>query len=108
MSKDDAGYEVLQNASGYDAPLRRYGPLDPGRVPATLHHLIPAAEQWGIGDDIMRERVAKTMSESERAYLKAELKRVQLDLYGWLGGPDSNGPRYSDEYLAFSALGMMF
>jgi hypothetical protein len=56
----------------------------------------------------MRERVAKTMSESERAYLKGELKRVQLDLYGWLGGPDSKSPRYSDEYLAFSAVGMMF
>ena len=44
----------LQKHFGLYAENRRILELDPAHVPAHLRHLVPLAEKWGIGDDIIR------------------------------------------------------
>lgn len=44
----------LQRHFGLYAENRPIIQLDPALVPPDLHHLIPLAEKWGIGDDIIR------------------------------------------------------
>jgi hypothetical protein len=64
------------------------------------------AERFGIADDWARNDLV-------RSTLRAELERlVQLvrdhddALDAWLAGPEANGPEFSDEYIAFSAMRM--
>ncbi|HEY3011299.1 MAG TPA: hypothetical protein VGJ36_01035 [Gemmatimonadales bacterium] len=41
--------------------------LDPERVPPYLRHLVPLAEKWGIGDDIIRnDYIAKAEAREKR------------------------------------------
>jgi len=80
--------------------------LDPTKVPASLRHLIPLAEQFGIGDDLIRQDV---IANTDPATVDAMRRIVDAnnDLFDqWLAGPESAGPEFSDEYIAFSCLRM--
>lgn len=105
----DERYEVLTA----DEMRRKYGlvasnrpviRLDPAKVPEKLRHLIPYAELWGVGDDLMRDDIVRTAP----AEALADLKRIVLEnedlIDEWLAGPAADVPDPSDEYLAYSAM----
>jgi hypothetical protein len=55
----------LQKRFGLYAENRPIIQLDPALVPPDLHHLIPLAEKWGIGDDIIRNDFIDKSSRAE-------------------------------------------
>jgi hypothetical protein len=110
MSEDNE-YEILpsgemQKKYGLYAHNREVLKLDPGKVPLALRHLIPLAERWGEGDDIIRDDMIKTASAEERQVLKRAVAEHDDLMDAWLAGPEAKGPTYSDEYNAFSCMRM--
>jgi hypothetical protein len=65
-------------------PASAIPPLDPQNVPADLRHLIPLAQQWGIGDDV--ERLAKVdgATPAQRADLRGVVAPQQTRITQWL------------------------
>jgi hypothetical protein len=59
-------------------------PLDSHVVPADLRHLIPLAQEWGIGDDV--ERLAKVdgATPAQRAELRRTVGPHQARITQWL------------------------
>ena len=80
--------------------------LDAAKVPPGLRPLIPLAEQFGINDDLIRlDVVAKTpVGELEAMRRVVEAHDAAFD--EWLAGPQAEGPGFSREYIAFTALRM--
>lgn len=75
---------VLRESYGLTAENRPTLRLDPSKVPAELRDLIPLAEQWGIGDDVIRSDVlAKTSLEEKRALVNAVSPRYD-QINAWL------------------------
>lgn len=109
--KKDKRFEVLPAGEmrakyGLTAENRPVIRLNPKKVPKELRHLIPWAEKFGIGDDLIREDFfAKTPAE-EIAELKKLITKHDDLLDDWLAGPEAEGPRFSKEYLAFSSMRM--
>ena len=82
-------------AAGATPTLR----LDPQRVPADLRHLVPLAEQWGIGDDIERMTKVDRATDTEREQLRVALDPHHARITAWL---DSFGQSpMPDEAAAF-------
>lgn len=74
-------------------------PIETQAVPPDLRHLIPLAQEWGIGDDL--ERVAKVdaATRSQRAALRRAVGPHQARITQWL---DSFGQgEMSQEAAAF-------
>ncbi len=71
-----------------------------------MRHLIPLAERWGEGDDIIRDDMVSKASAEERQELKRAVAEHDDLLDTWLAGPEAKGPTYSDEYNAFSCMRM--
>lgn len=80
--------------------------LDPARIPAPLRHLIPLAERFGIADDLIREDVLAKAQAGELAAMTQSVRAHEDAFDEWLAGPESAGPEFSDEYIAFSCLRM--
>jgi len=80
--------------------------LRPTKIPVQLHHLISLAEKYGHADDWTREDVVANCSAEERRSLKEAIEECDDEFDLWLAGPEADGPEYSDEYIAFSALRM--
>lgn len=80
--------------------------LRPSKIPVQLHHLIGLAEKFGLADDKAREDLVTNSSTEERRSMKDALEKYDDEFDLWLAGPEAAGPRYSDEYVAFSALRM--
>ncbi len=80
--------------------------LDPSNVPPALRHLIPLAEHFGVSDDIIRRLVLDKTPADELAAMTEAVIAVRDELDLWLCGPESYGPDYSEEYIAFSCLNM--
>lgn len=80
--------------------------LDPTKVPIILHALIPLAERFGIGDDLIRADVVEKSSIEEIASMRAAVDQYADAFDEWLAGPEAKGPQYSQEYVAFSCLRM--
>lgn len=80
--------------------------LNPALVPPALHSLIPLAAKWGVCDDLERESLVDNASAEEIAELKATIEEFNDQFDEWLAGKESEGPIYSDEYIAFSAMRM--
>jgi hypothetical protein len=80
--------------------------LNPAKVPLELRELIPLAEQYGITDDVDRERRVLSASPAEIAELKTAITRHEDELDAWLAGSEADKPTFSAEYLAFSAMRM--
>lgn len=80
--------------------------LNPVNVPEAFRHLIPLAEKYGIADDCYRDEVIESLTQSELMECAAFLEFYEDILDEWLAGPEAVGPDFSNEYIAFSALGM--
>jgi hypothetical protein len=80
--------------------------LDPAQVPADFRHLIPLAERYGVSDDGYRADMLDSITADERAELVRFLADYDNALDAWLAGPESDGPTFSDAYIAFSSLRM--
>jgi hypothetical protein len=91
---------------GLTAENRPVIKLDPLRVPERLRKLVPLAEKFGIADDLIREDFFAKTPKGELDKLKRTLAEYS-DLFDeWLAGPEADGPEFSDEYVAFSAMRM--
>jgi hypothetical protein len=110
-TEPDDHFEVLPA----DEMLRRYyspdeAPpaitLDPGRVPPALRHLIPLAERWGIGDDLLRRRAVEQAPTEELEELQRVVEEHNDQFDAWLAGSESYSPTPSVEYLAFTHMRM--
>ena len=80
--------------------------LSPSNIPIELRPLLPLAEKYGVADDSERERLVREASPAELRELRATIQTHDDALDAWLAGPESFGPVYSDEYIAFSAMRM--
>ena len=58
--RDIAPASDLQRHFGLYAGNRPVIHLDPALVPSDLRHLIPLAEKWGIGDDLIRTDLSRS------------------------------------------------
>ena len=107
----EKGFKVLPAGEmraryGLTAENRPTIHLDAANVPPLLRPLIPLAERFGIADDLIREDVVAKTPDAE-----LETMRLAVDAHSdafneWLAGPEAEGPRFSLEYIAFSALRM--
>jgi hypothetical protein len=80
--------------------------LDPSAVPPPLRHLIPLAEQFGVGDDLIRADIVAQTPAAALAAMRAAVAADDGAFDEWLAGPASYGPVFSPEYLAFTHLRM--
>ena len=92
-------YGVFYNCS----PKRH---LDPRKVPEQFWPLMAYAEFWGIADDLAREKLVKQAPAEVQRNLKQVVSAFDNALDDWLAGPEADNPNPSDEYVAFSAIGM--
>lgn len=93
---------VLQEKYGLYAENRPVIKLNPDRVPVQLRDLIPLAEKWGVGDDIIRGDLIDKASDAERRELVNALKDRYEQISSWL---DSVGAdQMTDEMAAFMYL----
>ena len=89
----------LQRHFGHYAENRPIIQLDPALVPPDLHHLIPLAEKWGIGDDIIRNDFIDKSSRAEMRELHDALAEPASGrITEWLNSLDGT---LSDEAAAF-------
>ena len=107
----DGDFEVLPAGEmrakyGLYAENRPTIRLDPARVPELLRHLIPLAEKFGVSDDLIREDVVAKTPPGEVAVARAAVLALDHLFDEWLAGPEADGPKFSDEYIAFSCLRM--
>jgi hypothetical protein len=93
---------VLQRRYGLYAENRPVIRLDPARVPAHLRDLIPLAEKWGIGDDIIRFDVEEKSTAAEKAELLRVVGPRFDEVEAWLATADPGDP--SEEISAFTYL----
>ena len=108
--KED-GFELLsvedmRRKYGLVAANRPVIHLDPEKVPESLRHLIPYAELWGASDDLIRDDMVRTAPREAIEDLKRVVEQHDDLLDEWLAGPEAEGPEYSAEYTAFSAMRM--
>lgn len=107
---DESGkFEVLSTGEmrakyGLTAENRPTIVLDPRKVPESLRILIPLAERFGIGDDLIREDYVQKCPKSDLVDMKKAVEDHQDQLEAWLTGPESKAPTLSREYVAFTCL----
>jgi len=80
--------------------------LDPRNVPEDLRHLIPYAELWGVGDDLIREDIVRSSPKEAIDELRRIIEDHEVLLDEWLAGAEADSTNPTDEYLAFSAMRM--
>lgn len=80
--------------------------LDPQKVPEQFQFLIWLAEKYGISDDGYRNDLIENLDEKELIECSSFLDHYDQVLDDWLADPEAQGPNFSKEYIAFSALGM--
>ena len=70
----------------YDLTIENYKPpkTDPYIVPENLRDLLPHAEKWGIGDDIIREDLQEKALDVEKKELENALKGRWNEITAWL------------------------
>ena len=108
---EGVAYEVLsagemQGKYGLFAQNARRPTLNPSRVPRQLLQLIPMAEFWGIGDDLIREDVVTKAPVEALEALRVAVRANRATLNEWLAGPEADPSQPSPEYLAFSNMRM--
>jgi hypothetical protein len=93
----------LQRRYGLYAENRPVIRLDPENVPSSLRDLIPLAETWGIGDDIMRLDFEEKASDAAKRALVSSLGGRIPDVQEWLRSQPA-GTGMSEEAAAFMYL----
>jgi hypothetical protein len=58
--------------------------IDPSQVPQNLRDLVPMAEFWGVGDDIIRADIEEKASDEQKQELRAKLAGRATDVNAWL------------------------
>ena len=84
----------LKEMYGLTAENRPVIELDPSRVPEDLRDLIPMAEVWGIGDDVIRSDFEEKASEEEKRRFTEALRGRTTRITAWL---DSFGDELMSE-----------
>lgn len=74
----------LQRKYGLYAENRPIITLDPEKVPGAFRHLIPLAEKWGIGDDLIRNDYIDKASEAEKRELQDAFFARSQQITAWL------------------------
>ncbi|HDS1556832.1 TPA: hypothetical protein QEL11_000640 [Stenotrophomonas maltophilia] len=69
-------------------------------VPAELVDLIPLAEKWGIGDDLLRSEMQERATDAEKQAMGDALKDRHARITAWLDSFPP-GQSMSDEAAAF-------
>jgi len=90
--------------SFYDASPKLH--LDRTKVPEKFWPLLAYAEFWGIADDLTREILVEQAPADVQRNLKEVVAAFDSALDEWLAGPEADNPTPTDEYIAFSAMGM--
>ena len=54
------------------------------RVPAEFRHLIPWAQQLGLGDDRVRSRAFAVLAPQERARIRSKVEPFGVVIHAWL------------------------
>ena len=84
LRRDIAPSADLQKPFGLYAENRPVLQLDRARVPDHLRHLVPLAEKWGIGDDIIRNDLVDKSTSAERRELHDALYEPFERVTEWL------------------------
>ncbi len=92
------GDRPAEDSAQEQSPTSRYE-LRAEDVPASLRHLVPLAEKWGIGDDVERGEFIEQASNSERQELMRALAPHQNAITAWLDSFESDP--MTDEAAAF-------
>jgi hypothetical protein len=79
-----ASSSAIQKQFGLYAENRPILRLDPVQVPTDLRHLVPLAEKWGIGDDIVRNDFIDKSSSAEKRELHDSLYAPFETITEWL------------------------
>jgi hypothetical protein len=96
----------MRRKYGFTAANRPVITLDPTKVPPALQHLVPLAERFGVGDDLIRADIVAGTPAGELAAMQAAVNAHEGAFDDWLAGPAANGPEFSPEYIAFTCLRM--
>ena len=78
----------MQKKYGLYAENRPDIKIDPMKVPENLRDLIPMAEKWGVGDDIIRTDIEEKASDMEKKAFRASLKNRTKQVNDWLDSYD--------------------
>ena len=78
-------------------------PLDPINVPENIRFLVPSAEQWGLPDGVVRDRLIEHSSEEVLVDLVETVTPYIEIIDEWLVGTADKRP-VTFEYVAFSCL----
>lgn len=70
------------------------------QVPASLRGLVPLAEYWGIGDDVLREMMQEGESPAKKKAMADAVTPHNAAITAWLDGLRTAEPM-SDEAAAF-------
>lgn len=99
---DIAPASELQKHFGLYAGNQPTLELDPTQVPEHLRHLVPLAERWGIGDDIIRNQVIDKSSAAEKRELHDAVYESYERITEWLAS--FGGRPLSPEAEAFTCV----
>ncbi len=88
--------------SGENRPVIK---LDPALVPEDLRDLIPLAEKWGVGDDIIRSDIEDGATESEKRDLMSKVNGRLERINAWIDS-FSHADAMTDEAAAFMYLAL--
>lgn len=94
----------LKRRYGLYAEARTPITLDPSRVPPHLRDLVPLAETWGIGDDIIRADFEDKASEAAKRELVGSLAGRVAEIQEWLDRQPAGAAEVSEEAAAFMCL----
>jgi hypothetical protein len=97
---DIAPADSFRAAYAPDAIAAARTPLDPAKVPASLRGLVPLAEYWGIGDDVLREMLQEGESPAKKKSLADAVNPHNAAITAWLDSW-AQGEPMSDEAAAF-------
>jgi hypothetical protein len=97
---DIAPADSFRAAYAPDAIAAARTPLDPAKVPANLRGLVPLAEYWGIGDDVLREMMQEGESPAKKKAMADAVNPHNAAITAWLDGLRTGEPM-SDEAAAF-------
>ena len=77
-------------------------------VPPDLRHLIPLAEKWGIGDDIIRNNLINKATEKDRRELHDALVEPFERITEWISSlerPSAEAEAFKSMQAAFNKMG---
>ena len=80
--------------------------LDPNKIPADLQDLISYAEQWGIGDDIIRGDYQNKATAAEKQALQAALHGRNARITAWLDEQGATGMSAEAAAFMYMQLGL--